>query len=191
MIRINTAPLGMQNLLSGNRKLYASTGGTSTIPCYGSGWDNGDKRLLLNHNPKVSNTPAVIYESETDSVVYCPISPRIIYENIDNRTHEISISEYGCNSGEKYKKDYVIESGQTVEIDRLPWRQMESCGLMGTNMLGSLGSNEYLIFRVYNDDMGELIEEKTLPKGGFIGIHPSIYGYINLRIEGFVKVIKS
>lgn len=190
MIRINTAPLGMQNLLSGNRKLYANTGGTPTIiPCYGSGWDNGDKRLLLNTPPSVSNTPAVIYNSETDSVVYCPISPRIIYENIDNRTHEISISEYGCNSGEKYKKDYVIESGQTVEIDRLPWKQMKNCGLMVGNM--SLGVDEYLIFRVYNDDTDELIEEITLPKYGFIGIHLSQYGYINLRIEGFVKVIKS
>lgn len=187
MIRINTAPLGMQNLLSGNRKLYASEGGTTIKGCY-IGWDNGDKRLLLNAYSKVSNTPAVIYKSETDSVVYCPISPRIIYENIDNRTHEISISEYGCNSG-NYEKDYVIESGQTVEIDRLPWEQMKNCGLEPNNM--SLGLNEYLIFRVYNDDMGELIEEITLPKYGFIGIHLFKYGYINLRIEGFVKVIKS
>ena len=187
MIRINTAPLGMQNLLSGNRKLYASEGGTTIKGCY-IGWDNGDKRLLLNAYSRVSNTPAVIYKSETDSVVYCPISPRIIYENIDNRTHEISISEYGCNYG-NYKKNYVIESGQTVEIDRLPWEQMKNCGLMAGNM--SLGSDEYLIFRVYNDDTGELIEEKTLPKYGFIGIKLSQYGYINLRIEGFVKVINS
>lgn len=183
MIRINTAPLGMQNLLSGNRKLYATTGGTPIIGCY-LGWNNGDKRLLLNTQSDVSSAPAVIYKSETNSVVYCPISPRIIYENIDGRTHEISIRE-DCDTV-KYEKDYVIESGQTVEIDRLPWKQMRGCGLMASNM--SLGDNEYLVFKIYNDDTGELIKETTLPKSGFIGIHPSIYGYINLRIEGFVKV---
>ena len=45
MIRINTAPLGMQNLLSGNRKLYL------TSPCV-SLFNNGNNKLVRDNNPE-------------------------------------------------------------------------------------------------------------------------------------------
>ena len=71
MIRINTAPLGMQNLLSGNRKLYK--GGL----CDGFEPILVDKQLILSEehgcgpiDAPLKRLPTVIYCENTGNVYY-------------------------------------------------------------------------------------------------------------------------
>ena len=71
MIRINTAPLGMQNLLSGNRKLYAMD------PCNGFEPVFVNKQLILSKehgcgpiDVPLKRLPTVIYCENTGNVYY-------------------------------------------------------------------------------------------------------------------------
>ena len=195
MIRINTAPLGMQNLLSVNRKLHISV----DIPCY-NGFNNGDKRLILANeengfgfnNPM--DVPAVIYNSDFNEVHYYQngINIKYVNKNISGLTHYVSVKE-GCNNGNPYNKVYEINGGETITFDKLP-NGLDCFLYANSKQMGLSPLDTYILVNIYNDDNDELLFSNSVKGENDVELISELTyndridgSMLNLRIEAEIK----
>ena len=105
MIRINTMPLGMQNLLSGNRKLYKQGTCIEHI-------SNGNRRLMIMDENDMNtiepiDAPYVISNEDGSLVKYSDNMVKIELSNSTEPSLNISLID-SCNGNESVLKEIPL-----------------------------------------------------------------------------------
>lgn len=103
MIRINTAPLGMQNLLSGNRKLYL------TSVCV-SLFNNGNNKLVRDNNTEEEDVDSLGFPIEPPFVMASYDGSKIMYSD-----NAVSISIYNEKIANGINMDLINYCPQNQE----------------------------------------------------------------------------
>lgn len=107
MIRINTMPLGMQNLLSGNRKLYKQGTCIEHI-------SNGNRRLMIMNEMSAAHpvdAPYVISNEDGSWVKYSDNVVKIELSNSTEPSLNISLID-SCNGNETVLKEIPLSTGE-------------------------------------------------------------------------------
>lgn len=116
MIRINTMPLGMQNLLSGNRKLYKI--GTTCI----EHMSNGNRRLMIMDKMSATypvDAPYVISNEDGSWVKYSDNVVKIELSNSVLENLNVSLID-SCNGNETVLKEIPLSMGeQNISYEQL------------------------------------------------------------------------
>ncbi len=110
MIRINTMPLGMQNLLSGNRKLYEQ------VELCIEHISNGNRRLMIMDEINAAypvDAPYVISNEDGSLVKYSDNMVKIRFNNELDDTGTASLID-SCNGNETVLKEIPIHFGSEM-----------------------------------------------------------------------------